>query len=119
MKKIQLAMISSNEMLLLQAPLRLCVTLFSIRSWKDIRFWDLPVTGVMCTMLTTVVTVTAGFQYQNSLRSGGSGGAVAAVTGSYPAVAYFIGAMLGMEEVSRYKVLGVIFACLSCFMFSL
>jgi uncharacterized membrane protein len=119
LKMVQLTKMSSNEMLLLQAPLRLIVTLFRIQSWSDIRFWELPVKGVVYTILTTIATVMAGVQYQTALRSGGSGATVAAITGSYPAVAYCIGAVLGMEEVSRYKVLGVVFACLSCFMFSL
>ena len=106
-------------MLLVQAPLRLLLTLFNIKSWGDIRFWDLPLTGVIYTFLTTVAAVGAGFLYQSALRSGGSGATVSAIAGSFPAGAYFIGVVLGMEEVTMYKVLGVVFACLSCLMFSL
>jgi uncharacterized membrane protein len=118
-KIIQVANITSNEMLLLQAPLRLVITLFNIGSWSEIRFWDLPLKGVAYLIMTTIASVLGGFQYQNALRSGGSGAAVSAIAGSYPAFAYLLCVLLGMEEVSRNKVLGVIFACLSCFMFSL
>ena len=110
---------SSNEMLLLQAPLRLLVTLIKVGSGIDLRFGDLPVTGVGLTVLTTIATVLAGFQYQNALRSGGSGATVSAIAGAYPAVAYIIGVVMGTEEATRNKILGVIFATLSCYMFSL
>lgn len=106
-------------MLLLQAPLRFIVTLFNVGSWSDVRLVELPLKGVVYIVLSTFATVLAGFQYQNALRSGGSGATVSAVVGSYPAGAYVIGVLLGAEVVTLYKVLGVVFACLSCYMFSL
>ena len=110
---------SSSEILLLQAPIRVVVTLLSVTSWSDIRVADLPATGVLYTILTTMASVMAGFQYQDALRSGGSGATVAAIAGVYPALSYVLGVVMGAEELTRSKVLGVLFAAMSCYMFSI
>ena len=110
---------SADEIFLLQVPLRAIFIVLNVTSWGDVRFWDLPLKGVFLTILTTLASVMAGFQYQGALKSGGSGSIVAAVVGTYPALAYFVGLLLGLESVSLYKLMGVFFACLSCLMFCL
>ena len=50
---------------------------------------------------------------------GGSGSAVAAITGCYPALSYVLSFLGGLESINPMKVLGVILAVGSCCCFAI
>ena len=61
----------------------------------------------------------AGFLYSDALSSGGSPAAVAVVSGSYPAMSYVMGVILGLESIQMTKVLGVALAIGSSYCFAI
>ncbi|GMI34906.1 hypothetical protein TeGR_g707 [Tetraparma gracilis] len=77
---------------------------------------ELPLLGASLSVAAGLLSYFAGAAYSAAL-SAGPGSAVAAISGSYPALAFAILALAGQEEVSGMKVLGLGFALAStaCF----
>ena len=75
--------------------------------------------GISFAIISGTFTALAG-GYYNLALSAGPASSVAAIAGSYPAVAYVVGLGGGMESLSVMKVMGVGFSVLSglCFAFA-
>jgi len=122
--------IDPNTSSLLQLPIRILVTIANAfrRSSKNgtsftivgilKKAGNLNFFGVGFTWTACISAVLAGFCYNDALRSGGSGTAVAAISGSSPAVSYFLSVILGLEKWETKKVLGVCLAVASCMCFA-
>jgi len=118
--------IDSTTSTLLSLPIRTVViltTAFSssrrqttFKTIKNIR--NLNIYGVLYIVASSTAAAFAGFFYRDALSNGGSGSAVAAISGSSPAVAYFISVILGLEELETTKVLGLCLAVASCYCFA-
>jgi uncharacterized membrane protein len=117
--------IDSSSMQVIQLPMRIVITLFfkikrskpgsalSMKSIGELNFY-----GFLFTILACAVSVVAGLLSSDALRKGGSGSAVAAITGCYPALSYLMSLILGLESLNSMKVLGVVLAVGSCCCFA-
>ena len=130
--KLASSTIDSNTSNLIQLPIRVVVTLWkilqrsssnskvsiSIKSVLDF-IGNLNLYGTIYTIVGCICTITAGFYYGDALSSeGSSAAAVAVIAGSYPALSYFIGVLLGIETITSTKVLGVCLAIASSYCFA-
>ena len=79
---------------------------------------DLPILGVSLAFAAGLLTYTAGTFYSSALTTG-SGSVVAAISGSYPAVAFVINVAVGWESVSGWKLAGLACAVASTACFSM
>ena len=123
--------IDSNTSNLIQLPIRVVVTLWKILQRSSTSKSSISMNGVLnflgnlnlygtiYTIVGCTCTVTAGFFYADALSSeGSSAAAVAVITGSYPALSYSVGVLLGIETISSTKVLGVCLAIASSYCFA-
>ncbi|GMH73479.1 hypothetical protein TL16_g10333 [Triparma laevis f. inornata] len=74
--------------------------------------------GISFAFLSGTFTAIAG-GYYNQAMSKGPASAVAAIAGSYPAVAYVVGLGMGVEGLSGLKVAGVLLSVGSGLCFSM
>ena len=122
--------IDGSTSLLLQLPLRVIVT--SVTAYKRMKpgskisipsmanhLVNLNLFGFIFTIFAGTSSVVASFFMNDALDKGGSGSAVAVITGSYPALSYVLSVILGMETISPVKILGVLLAAGSCYCFSI
>jgi len=118
-KSAETAGLTTNESQAVQLLPRILFTTYQIgfKGLRDCRWLDLPLTGTSYSLLSCLATILAGFYYSDALLDG-SGAAVAAISGSYPAVAYVVGVFLGTENLETYKILGVVLAVASCLCFA-
>ena len=136
--KLATKTIDSNTINLLQLPIRVVLTLMTAlqriqtssssatsilhkSSFVSLLEYigNLNFYGVIFTIVSCSSTVIAGFLYSDALSSGGSGPSVAVISGCYPALAYVMGVLLGLEELDFWKVCGVILAFGSCICFAI
>ncbi len=123
--------IDSSSFQLIQLPIRIAITVSTALSRRrpgspDLSFQQIPAFigdlnfhGFIFTIISCVSTVIAGFRQTDALNSGGSGSAVTAITGCYPALSYLFSLLLGLESINRMKLLGVTLAVGSCTCFAL
>ncbi len=122
---------------LIQLPIRIIVTIFTVLQRQDATIPSIKtmlhtsslhtimeaigkihVHGFIYTVIAGVSSVLASFSYSDALEKGGSGSAVAVLTGSYPALSYVMSVVAGWEEIKMTKVIGVALAIGSCYCFA-
>lgn len=129
LNKLSLRTIDSTASNLLQLPVRTAVTL--VTAFRRVtpgtsisvgyivtRIGDLNLFGVIFACISCIASVMATFYLGDALERGGSASSVSIVTGSYPALAYVLSVVLGLEKLDFIKVLGVFLAMGSCYCFS-
>lgn len=135
--KLASATIDSTTSNLIQLPIRTVVTLltalqrtkrgetaasgpgFSLTiSAIMAHIGDLSLFGSLYTTIACISSVSATFLLGDALEKGGDASSIAVITGSYPAAAYIISMVFGLEEVNSMKLIGVALAIGSCYCFA-
>jgi uncharacterized membrane protein len=78
---------------------------------------DIPVKGAVVAIAAGLLTYVAGKFYSLALQTG-DGSTVSAISGAYPAIAFVINVVVGWEDFSGYKFVGLLLAVGSCIAFS-
>ena len=122
--------IDSSSFQLIQLPIRIFITLLTafqrrqpgsnISLGKIItHVGSLNLYGFVHTICACGATVMAGFFLGDALDKGGSGSAVAVITGCYPALSYVMSLIIGLESFNPMKIMGVMLAIGSCYCFAI
>lgn len=128
--KLASSTIDSSTINLVQLPIRVIVTVFTALRRRENTsnitlgsimqtVGNLSLFGLVFTIAACIASVFATFLYSDALAKGGSGSAVAVITGCYPALSYVLSVITGLEEIHPIKVVGVALAIASCYCFAI
>lgn len=138
-KKLASATLDVTTIKLIELPIRIVVTLFTVVQRKGMgttttstegsrsaltipailtHIGNLSLYGSLYTAIACISSVSASFLQGDALATGGNASSVAVITASYPAASYVISIVIGLEEINSMKLLGVVLGIGSCYCFA-
>ena len=127
--KLSIRTIDSTTSGVIQLPVRTTVTILAAL-WRKkpgpslspstiiSRIGELSLYGSIYTSISCIFSVLATILMGDAMQVGGNASEVAVITGSYPAAAYVICILFGLEEINTMKLFGVALAIGSCYCFA-